>query len=250
MASSSGTSLEQRRWLVVGIALHHVLTPCLRDKIKNDMTPFYQHVVRNFGMDKQTFAAYKKTIPPSALNLNYGSINNNATLHRHPSHYDYCVKDEVSLAKLFMKPFVAQFNVFDNSFDSSAALAVLCEATPFSSVKPLAEDVRSKVRNEWAHCNFTAWSKAYYDTCFDLMEALVTNLRFAPADEAKILDELKLWRKQGTTVVTKTVNIVLSIFFILKITEVNQQRHKKVLLSSFLLYSQAFEFHPQTQNLK
>ena len=203
MASSSGTSLEQRRWLVVGIALHHVLTPCLRDKIKNDMTPFYQHVVRNFGLDKQTFAAYKKTIPPSAFNLNYGSINNNATLHRHSRHYDYCVKDEVSLAKLFMKPFMAQFNAFDNSFDSSAALAVLCGAVPFTSVKPFAEDVRSKVRNVWAHCNFTAWTEAHYDTCFDLMGGLVTNLRVAPADEVKILGELKLWKSQGKSLIRK-----------------------------------------------
>ena len=202
MASSSGTSEEQRRWLVVGIALHHVLTPCLREKIKNEMTPFYQHVVRNFGFDKQTFATHKKTIPPSIKNLNYGSINNNAATHRHPRHYDYCVKDELSLAKLFMKPFKAQFNAFDHSFHSSAALTVLCGALPFTSVKRLAEDVRSQVRNEWAHCNFTAWTEGHYDTCFDLMEALVTNLRFASSDEAKILDELKFWRKEGIVVIT------------------------------------------------
>ena len=158
-------------------------------------------MVRNFGLDKQTFAAHKKTIPGSTINFNYKSINNNAS-HRHPRHYDYCVKDEVSLAKLFMKPFMAQFSAFDHSFDSSAALAVLCGALPFTSVKRLAEDVRSQVRNEWAHCNFKAWTEGHYDTCFDLMEALVTNLRFAPADEAKILDELKFWRKEGMVVIT------------------------------------------------
>ena len=207
MASSSGTSQEQRRWLVVGIALHHVLTPCLREKIKNEMTPFYQHVVLNFGLDKQTSASYKKTIPPSTINLNYGSINNNATLHRHPRHYDYCVKDEVSLAKLFMKPFMAQFNAFDNSFDSSAALSVLFGALPFTSVKRLAEDVRSKVRNEWAHCNFTAWTQAHYDTCFDLMEALVSNLRVAPADETRTVGELKLWKKQGKSPECKPADV-------------------------------------------
>ena len=196
MASSSGTSQEQRRWLVVGIALHHVLTPCLREKIKNQMTPFYQHVVRNFGVDKQTFASYKKNIPPSTVNLNYESINNNHAV-RHRRHYDYRVKDEVSLAKLFMKPFMAQFNAFDHSFDSSAALAVLCGAPPFAPVQRLAEDVRSKVRNEWAHCDFTAWTQAHYDTCCDRMEALVTNLRIPPADEARVLDELKFWRKNG-----------------------------------------------------
>lgn len=161
------------------------------------MTPFYQHMVRNFGLDKQTFAAYNKTIPPSTLKLNYESINNNATLHRNPRYYDYCVKDEVSLAKLFMKPFMAHFNAFDSSFDASAALAVLCEALPFTAVKPFADDVRCKVRNEWAHCDFAEWTEAHYDNCFHLMETLVTNLAFAPGDETKILAELQLWRKQG-----------------------------------------------------
>ena len=154
-------------------------------------------MVRNFGLDKQTFASYQKTIPPSTLKLNYGSVNNNATLHRNPSRYDYCVKDEVSLAKLFMKPFMAHFNAFDSSFDTSAALAVLCGAAPFTTVKPIADDVRSKVRNEWAHCDFAAWTEAHYDYCFDIMEALVTKVRLSPADETRTLGELRLCRTQG-----------------------------------------------------
>ena len=205
MSSSPRASIKQRRWLVVGIALQNVLTPCLRDKIKNEMMPFYQHVVRNFGLDKQKYPAILKTIPPSSLELNYGSINNNAG--QKACKFDYCVKDEVSLGKLFMKPFMAHFNAFDSSFDASAALAVLCGAPPFTAVKAFAEDVRSKVRNEWAHCDFAAWTEAFYDNCFDLMKTLVINLRFAPADEAKILDELKLWRKQGTVVII-TITIV------------------------------------------
>ena len=197
MAFSSGTSLEQRRWLVVGIALQNVLTPCLRDKIQNEMTPFYQHMVRNFGLDKQTYAAHQKTIPPSTVELNYGSINNNAASGRKARKYDYSVKDEVSLAKLFMKPFMVHFNAFDSSFDTSAALALLCGAPPFTAVKPFADVVRSVVRNEWAHCDFAAWTEAHYDNCFDLMEALVTNLCFPIADETRILDELRLWKTQG-----------------------------------------------------
>ena len=107
--------------VVVGIALHHVLTPCLRDKIKAEMPPFYQHLVRSFGLDKQTYPKVMKNIPPSKVHLTYERINSNHTA-THRSLYDYCVKDEVSLAKLFMKPFMAQFSTFDCSFDSSAAL--------------------------------------------------------------------------------------------------------------------------------
>ena len=197
MASSSGTSLEQRRWLVVGIALQNVLTPCLRDKIRNELTPFYQHMVHTFGLDKQTYGPHQKTIYPSTVKLNYGSVNNNAALHPSPRHYDYCVKDEVSLAKLFMKPCMAHFNAFDSSFDTSAALAVLCGATPFMSAKSFAEDVRSKVRNEWAHCDFTAWTEAFYNNCFDLMEALVTQMGLTLAGETRILSELRMWKTQG-----------------------------------------------------
>ena len=199
MASLTGSSQEQRRWLVVGIALHHVLTPCLRDRIKAEMTPFYQHLARSFGLDKQTYRSFKKNIPPSTVNLNYESINNNHSAP-HRSHYDYCVRDEVSLAKLFMKPFMAKFNAFDSSFDSSAALAVLCGALPFTSVKPLAENVRSEVRNKWAHCDFITWTQGHYDTCFDLMEALIKRLSLPPVDEAKALDSLKLWRTQGKVI--------------------------------------------------
>lgn len=193
----------------MGIGLHRVLTPCLRKEIKSKMTSFYHHVVGNFGLDKQTFAAHQKSIPPSKTLLNYVSINNN-NIHRNPRHYDYCVKDEVSLAKLFMKPFMAHFNAFDHSFDSSAALAVLCGASPFISVKGKADDVRSQVRNNWAHCDFTIWTEGHYHTCFDLMEALVTNLGILPADEKRTIGELELWRNQGLEIcLLKTLDSTL-----------------------------------------
>ena len=177
---------------MVGIALHHVLTPRLRDKNKAEMPPFYQHLVRSFGLDKQTYSKVIKNIPPSTVNLTYEIINNNHT-NTHRSLYDYCVKDKVSLAKLLMKPFMAQFSTFDCSFDSSAAFAVLCGALPFVSVKAIAEDVMSKVRNEWAHCEFTAWAEAHYETCFDLMENLVKNLGFVNSEE-----DFNLWKNHGT----------------------------------------------------
>ena len=161
------------------------------------MPPFYQHLVRSFGLDKQTYSKVIKNIPPSTVNLTYEIINNNHT-NTHRSLYDYCVKDEVSLAKLSMKPFMAQFSTIDCSFDSSAAFAVLCGALPFVSVKAIAEDVRSKVRNEWAHCEFTAWTETHYETCFDLMEKLVKDLGFVNSEEEKTLGDLKLWKNHGT----------------------------------------------------
>ena len=161
------------------------------------MKPFYQHLLAKYGLDKQIYLTHLKTIPPTTLKLNYESINNNAALGRDTHHFDYCVKDEVSLAKLFMKPFMAHFDAFDSSFDASAALAVLCCAPPFSSAAPSAELVRSEVRNEWAHCDFTSWTEVKYNTCFHRMETLVEDLGFAPAGKTELLAELQLWGKHG-----------------------------------------------------
>ena len=197
MTSSPGTDAEQRRWLVVGIGLNRVLMPYLRNKIQQEMKPFYQHLLANYGLDKQTFSTHLRTIPPSTLKLNYESINNNAALGRDTRRFDYCVKDEVSLAKLFMKPFMAHFNAFDSSFDASAALAVLCCAPLFSAAALSAELVRSEVRNEWAHCDYASWTEVKYDTCFDQMKTLVNELGFAPAENTELLAELQLWKKNG-----------------------------------------------------
>ena len=170
--------------------------PYLRNKIQQEMKIFYQHLVANYGLDKQTFSTHLRTIPPSTLKLNYESINNNAALGRDTRRFDYCVKDEVSLAKLFMKPFMAHFSAFDSSFDASAALVVLCYAPPFRSAAPSAALVRS-VLNDWVHCDYTSWTEVKYSTCFYRVETLVEDLRFAPAEKTKLLAELQLWRKHG-----------------------------------------------------
>ena len=103
----------------------------------------------------------------------------------------------MSLAKLFMKPFMAHFNAFDSSFDASAALAVLCSAPPFSAAALSAELVRSEVRNKWAHYDSASWTEVKYNICFDRMETLVEDLRFAPAEKTELLSELQMWRKHG-----------------------------------------------------
>ena len=150
MASSPETDTEHRRWLVVGTILNRVLMPYLRKKIQQEMKPFYQNLLAKYGLDKQNYPTHLKTIPPTTLKLNYESINNNAARGRDAHCFDYCVKDEVLLAKLAMKPSMAHFNAFDSSFDALAALAVLCSVPPFSSAAPSAELVRYEVRNEWA----------------------------------------------------------------------------------------------------
>ena len=167
MASSPGTDTEHRWWSVAGIVLNKVLMPYHRNIIQQEMKPFCRHLLENYGLDKQTWRltqTHLKTIPPTTLKLNCESINHNAALGRDIHRFDYCVKDEVSLAKLFMKPLMARFNAFYSSFDASAALAVLCCAPPFSSAALSAKLVRSEVRNEWAHCVYQSWTEVKYNT--------------------------------------------------------------------------------------
>ena len=138
-----------------------VLTPVLRNVIEQEIKQLYKKLILlPTNIHLQTFASHLKCLPPSTLRLNYININNNTTQASHNS-YDYSVKDEVSLAKLFVKPFMASFTAFDESIDTSAMLSILCGAPNFVfyGVDTIAMDVRSEVRNEWGHCKFAMWTE-------------------------------------------------------------------------------------------
>jgi len=191
---------EEKRWLVVGICLSKVLTPVLRKVIEKEMQQLYQKLLLPpTNIHSQTFASHSKCLPPSILRLNYININNNVMQASQHS-YDYSVKDDISLAKLFVKPILASFTAFDESLDLSAALSILCGAPNFvfNGVDIAAMEVRSEVRNEWGHCKFTVWTEAHYNKCFQLMENLIKSLNLTLAFETKVLEDFKEWRKRGT----------------------------------------------------
>ena len=88
---------------------------------------------------------------------------------------------------------------FDNTCDLSAALGILERASVFHNrVQTNAKDVRSKVRNEWGHCNFDHWTELEFQNSFQLMETMVRSLGLPKADEDKQLDELQDWETKGT----------------------------------------------------
>ena len=142
MASASATTTdisdEGRRWAVVGVCLTKVFTP------------------------------------PSKYMLKYENINNNPVC-KYPPAYDYAVKDPLSLAKLFVQPFMAAFTSFDQTMDMSAVLTVMIEANPFvsSGVVADAKKFRSDIRNQWAH------------------------IKLSPADEKALCDDLNGWKDKG-----------------------------------------------------
>ena len=190
---------EEKRWLVVGICLSKVLTPAIRTIIEQELLTLYQKLIQPpTNIHSQTPASHLKYLPPSGLRLNYININGNITKTSHHS-YDYGVKDEVSLAKLFVKPYMAGFTAFDESLDSSAALSILCGAPNFVyyGIDINAMDVRNDVRNEWGHCKFATWTETYYLKCFQQMENLIKRLTLPVAFEAKVLDDFKEWRNRG-----------------------------------------------------
>ena len=57
--------------------------------------------------------------------------------------------------------------------------------------------IRSDIRNEWAHCNLSTWNNLKYLGSFHKMNRLVKNMNLAPADEARILAELSKWELNG-----------------------------------------------------
>ena len=132
-SSTASISDEERRWAVVGVCLTKVLTPFLRKVLATKLQNWYNVLCQPPDeIDKQVFSRHKKKLAPSKVSLNYGNINNNK-LHKSSSAYDYAVKDHLSLAKLFVQPFMSMFTGFDETMDMSAVLSVMCEATPFSA---------------------------------------------------------------------------------------------------------------------
>ncbi len=194
--SRNKVSDTERRWVVVGICLSKILTPALRKVLGNEIPKWHQSLVKPpIEIDKQTSGKHVKNLPPSTMKLNYESINNNKS----PKLYDYAVKDPLSLAKLFIKPFNAKFTAFDHTMDISAVLSVISEAQPFipSGAAVLAKKIRSDVRNEWAHCDFSKWTEPVILSALDDIESLVKAVGLTTTEEKICIEDINNWRNNG-----------------------------------------------------
>ncbi|XP_028392643.1 uncharacterized protein LOC114517183 [Dendronephthya gigantea] len=200
MASANPTTTitdEERRWVVIGVCLTKVFTPALRNVLATEIPKWHQVLCQPpTDIDKQVYGRYKKQLSPSTINLNYKNINNN-NVHKSPRLYDYAVKDPLSLAKLFVQPFMSKFTGFDETMDTSAILSVICEAAPFTAAAADAKTVRSDIRNEWAHCNFANWTEAKFNAAFLCMETLLKNVNLPPEEEQQMCDDLNSWKDKG-----------------------------------------------------
>lgn len=142
-ATSAVLDYNQKRYLVVGMCLHSVISPALRKYVVPILTALYEELILKENIDTQTYSAHLKKYQPTSTKLNYKAVNNNETVHG-KANYDYKIKSFVDLSKLFLLPHMAHYKGFDETCDSSALLTLIIMIDDkFSpALKSGAEDVR------------------------------------------------------------------------------------------------------------
>jgi len=204
-------SHEEKRWLVVGIAMNKVAAPVLRDFIKQGMDTHYanntycHHVTTPCALNSLNY--HLVNADPNLRRLKFQNINNNLNNHgNHKNLYNYNINSSVELAKLFLPDYLAEFSGFDESLDMSAILRLLgfnnpapifYSTNPLISIQLLANDVRENVRNTWGHCNVTDWSEVFFNDCFTKLKTLIRSLGLTLAMENMALDQLSDWETKG-----------------------------------------------------
>lgn len=123
----------RKRWLVVGICLHNVVAPVLRQYVSKSMNQVFNTLKQSHNIDTQCYPNHLKCYP-GAVNLNYEAINNNRIVrsgrNRNYQNYDYKIQNPVEFSKLYLNTNMAQYTGFDDTCDSSALLnIIMCSDT-------------------------------------------------------------------------------------------------------------------------
>jgi len=188
LGDAMNISEDQKRWLVIGIAFNK-LVPHIRPFVEQSLQGEYQRLRSSHNIHVQTTPGILRRHPK---NLKYENVNNNIN-HKLPSgkfdfsKFDYKVTSHVDFAKLYVKSFTAKFSALDGKCDGSAVLLLLGDVPVFSpATQASAKTVREHVRNEWAHCNFTDWDAAKFQSCFQEMQQLVQTIGLPIADEIRL----------------------------------------------------------------
>jgi len=207
---------EEKRWLVVGIALNKVAAPVLRDFIKQGMDTHYTNLdIYCSGLAApcalKTLTYHQVSTDPSFEHLKFQNVNNNLQLYgmkkKDLHRYNYNINSAVDLAKLFLPDHLAKFSGFDESMDTSAILRLLgfnnptpifYSPNPLLSIQSSADDVKENVRNTWGHCNVTDWNEVFFNDCFTKMKMLMRSLGLTGGVEKTTLDQLSDWQTKGT----------------------------------------------------
>jgi hypothetical protein len=130
---------DQKRWLIVGICLHSVISPALRKYIPPVVSQLYNNLKQTNKIDTQTFAKHMKRYKPTNKELNYEAINNNSSIpkvkgKKDEQKYNYDVTNDVDLTKLFMITSMAHYTGFDDTCDSSALIGIIVNIDSFPAL--------------------------------------------------------------------------------------------------------------------
>ena len=202
-------SKEEKRWIVVGIAMFQVAAPVLRNAVKQGMDTHYTNLdaycsglPTTCTLNTLTYCQVNADL--SLKNLKFQNVNNNLHIHGRNKHlYNYCINSSVDLAKLHLPDYLTQFANFDESLDMTAILRLLGFASyaPAAVFSPLtqmsADDVRENVRNKWGHFDVSQWTDAFFKDCFAKLETLVKSLGLAGCVETATLNQLNDWQTKG-----------------------------------------------------
>lgn len=124
---------NQRRWLIVGICLHSIISTVLREIIQPVLEHEYDILVKSNNIDKQTHGDFVKKYPAnSSYKLNYKSINNNKEEKHGPKFCDYKVKNSVDYSKLYLHEDMAMYTGIDETCDLSALFGILLNSGGFA----------------------------------------------------------------------------------------------------------------------
>ena len=206
-SSCLGVTDNQKRWLVIGIALNKILIPQIRPFVEQDVNKEYNNLKKSHNIHTQSTSGRLQRWPARKF-LKYENINGNSLHPKLPSGkynfslFDCQVLSHIDFAKLYVENFMAKFSVFDDQCDASAVLLLLGGVPVFSAaVQAAASNVRN-VRNDWAHCVFSKWDPVKFQQSFVEMEHLVRVMALPAAGEAKLLGELKDWETKGSDLCT------------------------------------------------
>ena len=199
-------SNEEKRWIVVGIAMNKVAAPVLRDVIKAGMDTHYddldKHLTPSCTLKTLTYP-YAST-DPHLKKLKFQNINNNSVLHGNDKrNYSFTINNSFDLAKIYLPNHLAMFTAFDVSLDMTAILNLLGisyyhpKAIFSALIQTSADDVRKNVRNKWGHFDVSEWSDTFFNDCFAQLQALVRNLGLTAEKEKKTLEDLYDWQTKG-----------------------------------------------------
>ncbi|XP_071142658.1 uncharacterized protein [Mytilus edulis] len=207
-AISSDLDDDQKRWLVVGICLHSVISPALRKYVDSILTICYNELIHNYKIDTQIYPGHLQRDPQTGIFLNYEAVNNNkASYCKNVAKYDYTIKNAVDLSKLFLQTHMAHYTCFDETCDSSALLGLIINIARFDPViKSDADDVRKTIRNPWAHCHFSEWDAAKYSNSFQQMKKLVKDLKLSINEETLTIEEMEKWEINGQHFLSETTH--------------------------------------------